>query len=933
MNGKHDAAHSRAHQPASGSPPRAVLPLRLRLAAGWRRLTGAASATAVAFCLLACGSALVAVAGPRASAELATHALRQLGAAAPPLEDSVIGTTDANTLDTAAGQPLDLGQLQQDRAVLRRQLGRILPLAAGRSDWNGLTTPYTGFKDHSRAVGTDLTLLELAYRDNLGKNMRLVAGSLPSGTPSQKLLITIPVAITEATASRFNLGLGSRVRLTGTAIEVAVTGIVAPVDAGGTFWGLDSVVAAPVLVTSGEQEPYWQGGAFVAAGALPVLDKQFNPPEVQMTFMFGVALGHLTAAKAISLQQNLPGELPTAGQIVYSSTQDAADVTLSTGLLPLLTEFAAQSHAVNSVLSLMAVSLAVVGASLVLLAAWLMAEKRREEFAVLRARGAARRQLAVAALVGSGIAAVPGAAVGIVAAVLLTPGADAPLAWWLGGATVLVALAGPVLITVRVHRTYAGTSRPDRPACRLASVRRVIVECGLALASIGGLIVLRDQGVGPGSGDLYASAAPILVAIPVAIVLLRLYPVLVRILLLLASRRPGVTAFLGLARAARVSVTAILPAFAMVLALSLVSFAGMVRGAVVRGEVAASWQQAGAAAVVTVPTGISAARQRDIASVPGARWTVPISVTTAVRGVSGLGMTVIVADPGQYAALLTDSPLTPAPVSFADWQPSPDGGGAGTVPVLASAPLAHRLASRPVNVILQGDVHQRIQVVGIAPDMSAVQSIGGASSAGLVVLPRSALNAAALAQLPPSTVLIAGPDLDGGALTAAVARWHLSGAQLTLRSHLQTVLARAPLQRGAYSELMVGGDAAAVGCLLVLLLTLMLSAQSRQMTLARATTMGMSMAQGRWLTLIEALPQILSVVVGGLICAAALAPLVGPTLGLAVFTQSAAAVPVRVEPLWLTVTAIGLLVLAMATLTGQTALASRRAPRSLRIGG
>ncbi len=230
-------------------------------------------------------------------------------------------------------------------------------------------------------------------------------------------------------------------------------------------------------------------------------------------------------------------------------------------------------------------------------------------------------------------------------------------------------------------------------------------------------------------------------------------------------------------------------------------------------------------------------------------------------------------------------------------------------------------------------MQERVQVVGIAPAMSSVPAISGASSSGVVVLPRSALNGAALAELSPDAVLIGGTDVDAGALTAAVTRWQVNGTQVTLRSNLQKALARAPLQRGAYRELMVGGAAAAVGCLLVLLLTLMLSAQSRQMTLARATTMGMSMAQGRWLTLIEALPQILSVVIGGVICAVALVPLVGPTLGLAVFTESTSAVPVRVEPLWLTVTAIGLLILAIATLTGQTALASRRAPRSLRIGG
>jgi putative ABC transport system permease protein len=181
-----------------------------------------------------------------------------------------------------------------------------------------------------------------------------------------------------------------------------------------------------------------------------------------------------------------------------------------------------------------------------------------------------------------------------------------------------------------------------------------------------------------------------------------------------------------------------------------------------------------------------------------------------------------------------------------------------------------------------------------------------------------------------------GPDgsgLDDRALTAAVARWHAAGTVVTLRSQLLAALEQAPLERGAYLELALGGIAAAAGALLALLLVLLLSAQSRQLTLARAATMGMSTVQARLLVLIEALPQILAVIVGGLICALALAPLVGPALGLSVFTGSATPVPVRIEPAWLTGAALALLILAIATLSGQAVLAGRGTARSLRIGG
>jgi putative ABC transport system permease protein len=119
---------------------------------------------------------------------------------------------------------------------------------------------------------------------------------------------------------------------------------------------------------------------------------------------------------------------------------------------------------------------------------------------------------------------------------------------------------------------------------------------------------------------------------------------------------------------------------------------------------------------------------------------------------------------------------------------------------------------------------------------------------------------------------------------------------------------------------------------LVLLLSLLLSASGRQAALARMATMGLSAGQGRVLGLVELLPQMLAVLAGGLACAAALVPVIGPELNLGIFTGSGSSVPVRVEPVWLVAVGAGLLVLAIATLTGQTMLTDRTAPRSLRIG-
>lgn len=898
----------------------------------WRRLVGTASGITIGFGVLVLACALVAVAGPRASEQLRTSAFRQILAREPALDTTIVGRVDAGSLGFALHSQVGATQLTRTQAGLRHNLAGKVPLAAARSDWVGLTTPFAGFADHSPVVAPGVgTQFELLYRSDLGRHVRVLAGSLPAAVARRGGITVVPVAVSEVTARRYGLTLGSRLALPSVSLALRVTGIVAPVGPANPFWQFDPIAAAPVLVTPGSTPSYWQGAAFVPASALPALGSGYSPPEIQLTWVFGLALSRLTAVKAIGLARSLPLTLGTAGVLGGVSQTDLQlggldNVTLTSGAASLLASFATEDGAVGNVLDLMSVSLAAVGAVVVLLAAWLMAERRRAEFAVLRARGAARRQLAVTAVSGSAIVAVPAAAAGVAVAVGLTAGEGASLAWWLAGLTVMVALAGPTAITVRMHRGYAGLARPDRPVRRIAAIRRIVAETLLVVGSAGGLIVLRHQGAGQGGGDLYASAAPILVAIPVAIVLLRLYPLIVRPLLLAAGRRPGVTAFLGLARAARVPATSVLPAFAMVLALSLVSFAGMVRGAVLRGEVTQSWQQTGADAVITAPIALTPAQQRDIAAVPGVRRTAAFGLTSAARG-SGLTPTIMVTDPEQYAPLLASTPLAPVPARFVHW-PGPAAGHGGAVPVLASAALAARLGRGPVNLGLQYGPQIRIDVVGIAPAMSAVGALSAGGTSGYLVLPWSAIRAGAP---PVSGELVAGPQLDGAALTA-LARGQLRGAQVIERSGLLAALEHAPLERDAYAELAQGGAVAAAGCLLVLLLTLLLSAHSRQVTLARTATMGMSGVQARWLAIIEALPQIVSVIIGGLICALALAPLVGPALDLSVFTGSTAAVPVRVEPAWLTAAAIGLLVLAIGMLAGQAVVAGRGVARSLRMG-
>ena len=596
----------------------------------------------------------------------------------------------------------------------------------------------------------------------------------------------------------------------------------------------------------------------------------------------------------------------------------------------------ATDDAVQRVLSLMFVSLAVIAAVVVLLGARLVAARRRGEFTMMRARGASLRQVGAVALGGGAAAVLPAAALGVGAAVAVTPGPASPLAWWLAGLIVAAALAGPPLLAAWQQRTpRRAAAGPVPGARRITAARRWVADAALVLGAVGGLILLRQQGLPPpGQVDLFTSAAPVLVAIPVALLVMRGYPVLLRQLSRLTRRRRGVVLLVGFARGRAAAQAGVLPAFALVLAFAVIAFAGMARSAVASADVAASWQVAGADAVVTAPAvgpGITSAAQRQITAVPGVRRWAAVAVAQGTSG-QGLQLPVVIVEPGQYAALAATTPgpafpaaaLARGAASAGASSASPSAGppSANTVPALIS-PAGRVILSRRSGLFVAGR-QLRIRVTGT---VSAVP--GGPAGTQFAVLPRWALGA----QAPTPTVLVlTGSRLDQGALVRTAKR-AVPGAAVTLRSQVQAAIASAPLPHGGFVTFAQGAAAAAGFSLLVVLLTLVLGARSRELTLARLSTMGLATDQSWRIVAVETLPAIAAAAGGGTACALLLVPLAGPAVNLAAFTGTPVTVPLRADPVAIVAAAVALLLLGGLTLTISSRLArGRGAAQALRLG-
>ncbi len=416
---------------------------------------------------------------------------------------------------------------------------------------------------------------------------------------------------------------------------------------------------------------------------------------------------------------------------------------------------------------------------------------------------------------------------------------------------------------------------------------RVIVEVTAAAAAIGGIVIARTQ---TGVVDLYASAAPVLVAVLAVIVILRLYQVLLRALARASARRRGVVGFVGLSRASAATVTFALPALTLVLAVTMASFTGMVKEAVANSEVAASWQATGADVAVSGPWAqnaaaslISPSAAASIPKVPGVtRAAAVLVVPLSVAG--GAVITGIVVDPASYAALVASSrvfsPVNPALLT-------PAAGHAGVTPVLASPQAAAELAAPGNDAILaqQGLPGLRVKIAGELQSTPALPG-GGA----FIVLPQSAIGAAH----PVDLMLLNGPSINMTRLRM-LAKATTGSAQLLIitRSAALQQLAGAPLQQGTFLIFALAIGYAIVLALAVVLLQLALGAADREVILDRLATMGLPERRRGLLAAVEVLPAIIAAAVAAIGCAIALPQVVDPALNLSVFTRSQVPVPLH----------------------------------------
>ncbi|MDQ1029205.1 putative ABC transport system permease protein [Streptomyces umbrinus] len=936
-----------------------------------------APGAAVALALLVMATACLAAAFPRAVERYEDAGLRRA---------VVDATAPRTSLQVSAPQPGNyIPQPERETALrpesMRKAYERVLnvverPLAVdsaqsmyGVRNINNLEAAETWLPMPSGLPAQ----MSLAAQSGLAEHSRLSTGRLPRAEDTVSAgTREVEAAVTTETAKRLNIKVGSVIHVPGVQrapLAVRITGIVVPRDPESAYWTTQPLLRTPSLIrppTQGaEPETYWLGALLLPPDAAPVL--LGTPGEPARYWLLTPDPAALTAHDLSRLGSAVASLESGPGLVKVRASTDA-DTGVSTDLDEVLTSYAELRSGVRPLVSVAAFGTGAVAVVVLLMAGRLTADRRRTELALLRARGASLRGLTRRLLTETAVVALPAGALGLAGALLLVPYGRAPYAVGAALAVTLLACAALPLRALAAHRVVGVHGAREDLASVRPSRRRTIAELTLLVLASAAVLALRSRGTSGtsdealdsgasgnlgSSGDQLVAMAPVLIGVIAALVLVRLYPLPLRWLARPAGRLRGAIGHLSLARAGRTSVSTVLPLLALLTALTTAAFGGSVLAGVADARDRAAVLSLGADARVEAEGALPATLPERVRSAPGVREVTPLSIAYEAKPGAGVESVPLAGvDPEGYARLAGRTGLGAFPAG--ELKASPAGGtaksGAGSpsksgadgsakapLPALASSAVADRYGTHPFSLRLAdgSDVTVRITLVrDLTPALPGTD---------FLIVDRAGLSTVAAR---PTTLLVTGDQVSGGALRKAVAAGTGADAGATaradvrLRSEERARYVDSPLQSGAERVYAVAVAAGSGYAVLALLLALVRAAPERAALLARLRTMGLTRSQGRRLLVLEALPQALLAAVGGVLTGWAAVRLLAPGIDL---TSIALATPggapptgtasLHTDPASLFLPALTVLLLATGIAAGQAWWTGRRGSvRELRAG-
>ncbi|MBM9438055.1 FtsX-like permease family protein [Actinacidiphila bryophytorum] len=882
------------------------------------------------------------------------RALRQRIAAAQD-EAPLVTLSTAPEVFAAESPTVDMARLLADGRALHDRLGGPaagdLAFAAGGSyDYRpaALTAP----PPHGGPVtSTELTVSHLpAAQGRLSYvSGRAPADDTPLGAPPQ-------IALSQSTAQALGVGTGSRLALefaptpavqqSPPHVALVVSGVFRTTAGADGFWSSQPTLAQPTRHPAERS-----AGTVLSVRGLVGTDAadrlaQAGVSGPQVTWQLRADLHGAAVDRAHALTGPLSqfgadlnadlcqGVDPVTGDIsCHVGDQQTGPLRVTDALTPLLDAFTAQDHQARALASFAVDSLAAVALATTAVAVRLLLRRRAAYLRLQRARGASTARLVVLRSAVAWPVVLVAALLGFAGGRYLAPGGTSGSAQPVAAAASAAAVALTVsLLTWLAVREPARARRRRRPRRRAVGGRRVVMELTVLLAAGAGLAALRSQGP-----DQVLGAVPVLVALAAVLVLLRLYPLALRLLLRQTRRGRGTVGFVGVARAAHDAPATGLALFVLVLTLGTAVFGGLVQRTVDDGLAAGAAWSAGADASATA-AGNTAPAPGALTGTPGIRTALQhlhtMELVGRADGAVVSPVAVVTVDPRQLAAVAPRSPLARALVPALAAAP-PGAGATVTLPAFVSPdlpsgrggftstvqadgrPPAH-IAWNPVGTLTTAQLHDPLLGPVTAQIPAGTPMVITTASAEYLMSQRAS----------GSTVLLlqgAGPAApDAAVLRSAATRALGPLSRVGTRSQTLSALRADGLTSGLGTVYATASALAALAGLLAVALELVLTSHERSRTTSFLRTLGLDGRQARAMHVLQLLPLAVASAVGGTLLGLVEPRLMAKAMDLRQFTGGPAQPALRADYSLTLALVAGVVVLILAAAAAETALARRR---------
>lgn len=731
------------------------------------------------------------------------------------------------------------------------------------------------------------------------EEIETITGQLETEGPQPDLdcaLQPVPhfqVAVSAATAAAMGIDIGQQMVLTpdptdgaffGMSNEeldfrfvMSISGIIQPDDIENEYWYGDPGLHQPAIRETADFR-------FVYATGL------MNPDDYAPMFAVTGEAGRsyvwryfvdpgLVAASDLEVLQTELNEF--LGEYA-PQTRVPTDFVVATRLSDLLASHEAQRSQTVALMSLSVAGLFATVVTVIVVLAVLMTRRQHAAITLTRGRGASTGQLVLTRIYEGFLIVTPAVAIGYFAAGLALPGTDSLISsriTFVFAVTVIAALVltGLGFLGAPLGRltTTGGTTSP------VSSTRRAVAEVTIVVLATGAVMLLRRRGqteTQESAGfDLLLALAPTLVALALALIVVRIYPGFVRLLAWIGSKARGLVAFIGFRRIQRIDFGAQLPVLVTVVCVATAVYASTLQTSIESGQIASSWQEVGGDYAVKgfddhVALPVSIDFDTLAPDAPTAMgWSIPDGV--AIRTGAQNSVYVLAVEATKYQDLtrgtagdidlpsfLLNAPTddlgsedNPLPVIVADtWS--------GGFELVEGDTLVLNLGTRRLSAVVG-------QTRSTYPDVP--------SGRPFVVLDLDQLNAAVDVDPQPTVAYLAAPAGDGSEMSERLAA-QAPSARLISRYEYLAEVGGDPFIAWADLGLGIVFWAATVFAVVSAVSALSITAATRRRDLAYLSTTGLNGRQALVVTLLEHLP---AVVVGtiagvgtGILAALALEP-------------------------------------------------------------